>query len=349
MTNAILTINAGSSTVKCSLYAAETLERKQYNSVNTIDEAIKWAGNYRFHAIGHRIVHGGRFYHAPVILTNKVESDLKELIPLAPLHQPYNLEAVGILRQLYPNLPQIACFDTAFHSTQTPINRLYPLPRALTETGIIRYGFHGLSYAYIASVLPEAIADKKVIVLHLGNGASMCALEKRQSVATSMGFTALEGLMMGTRAGSIDPGIILYLQKQRHMPIEAVEELLYHQSGLLGVSGVSHDMRVLLESEDGHAKEAINLFCLRAAREIGSLVAALGGLDALVFTAGIGEHAAPVRQKICALSAWLGIVLDEEANRRHARCITVSASKIAAYVIPTNEELMIARSTREML
>lgn len=349
MMSNILTINAGSSNIKCSLYDAATLERLEYSVADTIEQAMHWAQNYSFQGIGHRIVHGGVHYNNPVIITDEVLANLNALTPLAPLHQPYNLEAVIVLRKLYPDVPQVACFDTAFHSTQSPINRLYPLPRSLNQQGIIRYGFHGLSYAYIASVLPEETVDKKVIVAHLGNGASMCALEKRQSVATSMGFTALEGLMMGTRAGNIDPGIILYLQQQLHMPIEDVEKLLYHQSGLLGVSGISHDMQVLLESMDDHAKEAIELFCLRAAREIGSLTAALGGLDALVFTAGIGEHAAPVRQKICALSAWLGIELDEKANNRHALRITTASSKIAAYVIPTNEEVMIASYTREML
>lgn len=345
----ILTINAGSSSIKCSLYAAETLDRLQYISVETLDQAMDWLQAYRFDAIGHRIVHGGQTYHDPVIISDNVLHDLNTLIPLAPLHQPYNLEAVARLRTHYPDLEQVACFDTAFHSTQAPLNRHYPLPRALTEAGIIRYGFHGLSYAYIASVLPEEVAEKRVIVLHLGNGASMCAMHKRKSVATTMGFTALDGLMMGTRAGNIDPGIILYLQQEKHMAVSDIENLLYHQSGLLGVSAISHDMRVLLASEDHHAKEAIELFCIRVAREIGSLTAALGGLDALVFTAGIGEHAAPVRHRICALSAWLGIELDNEANQHHASTITLPASNVAAYVIPTNEELMIARYTRELL
>ena len=345
----ILTINAGSATVKCSLYAAGTLERLHYISVESLEQAMEWLAGYSFDAIGHRIVHGGRHYHDPLLITDQLLHELNMLIPLAPLHQPYNLEAVIYLRKHYPDLPQVACFDTAFHSTQAPLERCYPLPRALTQQGIVRYGFHGLSYAYIASVLPEAIADKRVIVAHLGNGASMCAMHRRQSVATTMGFTALDGLMVGTRAGAIDPGIILYLQQENHMTVDEIEAMLYHQSGLRGVSGISHDMRVLLASEDVRAKEAVELFCIRAAREIGALVAALGGVDALVFTGGIGEHAAPVRERICVLSAWLGMVVDEEANRGHAHCITLPASKPAAYVIPTNEEVMIAGYTRGLL
>jgi len=263
------------------------------------------------------------------------------------LHQPHNLAAIETLANLHPEMPQVACFDTAFHHTQQPVATTFALPRALTDEGIRRYGFHGLSYEYIASVLPHVlgpdIAEGRIVVAHLGSGASLCAMHRRKSVATTMAFTTLDGLMMGRRCGSLDPGVILYLLEEKRMSIETVNRILYNKSGLLGVSGISDDMRLLLESADARAREAINLFVYRVGRELGSLVAALGGLDALVFTAGIGENAPEIRRRICELAAWLGIVLDENANAKNECCI--SESRVSAWVVPTDEDLMIARHT----
>ncbi len=256
------------------------------------------------------------------------------------------------LMQLKPGLPQVACFDTAFHRVQPLLARQFALPREITASGVQRYGFHGLSYEYIAGVLPEHLGRRaagRVIVAHLGNGASLCALHDRKSVATTMGFTAIDGLVMGTRSGAIDPGVLFYLMREKGMTPDAVEELLYRRSGLLGVSGVSSDMRALLESRDPRAQEAVELFAYRAAREIGSLAAALGGLDALIFTAGIGEHAGPVRAMICERSRWLGITLDPAANERHDSVIRTPDSGVTVCVVPTNEELVIARHTRSVL
>jgi acetate kinase len=246
----------------------------------------------------------------------------------------------------------VACFDTAFHRAQPALAQAFALPRTLAEAGVRRYGFHGLSYEYVASVLPAhdpRAAAGRTIVLHLGNGASMCALAAGTSVATTMGFTALDGLMMGTRCGSLDPGVLLWLMDERRMNARAIERLLYHESGLLGISGISSDMRVLLDSPDPHAREAVDLFCYRIGREMGSLAAALGGLDAIVFTAGIGEHAAPVREAVCRGAAWLGVEVDPAANAAGGPRITTAASRVAAWVIPTDEELMIARHTRAVL
>jgi acetate kinase len=271
---------------------------------------------------------------------------------MAPLHQPHNLAAVRALMRLKPGLPQVACFDTAFHRTQPPVAQQFALPREITAGGLRRYGFHGLSYEYIAGVLPDHLgsrADGRVIVAHLGNGASLCAMHQRRSVATTMGLTALDGLVMGTRSGAIDPGALFYLMRAKGMTPDAVEDLLYRRSGLLGVSGISSDMRELLERRDPRAKEAIDLFAYRAAREVGSLAAALGGLDALVFTAGIGEHAAPVRAMICERLRWLGITPDPAANERHQTVISMPDGGVTVCVIPTNEELVIARHTRRLL
>jgi acetate kinase len=281
-----------------------------------------------------------------------VLKQLKRLCPLAPLHQPHNLAAIELIAALEPALPQFACFDTAFHADQPWEAQTYALPRRLRDAGVKRYGFHGLSYEYIASVLPAqlgALADQRVVVAHLGNGASMCALRNRRSVATSMGFTALDGLMMGTRCGSLDPGVVLYLAMELGMDAKAIEHMLYHESGLLGVSEISSDMRVLEASDDPRAKAAIDLFVHRIHRELGSLAAALGGLDALVFTAGIGEHSNLVRERVCRAAAWLGISLDEEANRAGARRISSAASRASAWVIPTNEELMLTRHAQDLL
>jgi acetate kinase len=298
-------------------------------------------------AAGHRVVHGGSLYSAPVRIDDGVIAELRRLIPLAPLHQPHHLAAIEALSKLHPALPQIACFDTSFHHTQPKVASIFALPRHLTEEGIKRYGFHGLSYEYIASVLPEimgpAVADGRVVVAHLGNGASMCAMMKRKSVATTMGFTALDGLPMGQRCGALDPGAVLYLIEEKGMSVQAVTDLLYHASGLLGVSGISNDMRTLLASGDLHAKEAVDLFVYRICRELGSLAAALGGLDALVFTAGIGEHAAEIRRRVCEQAAWFGFEIDEAANGRGGPRITKAGGKASAWVIATDEDLMIAR------
>lgn len=303
-------------------------------------------------AAGHRVVHGGDRYSAPIRLDNALLTELDAFVPLAPLHQPHNLRAVRAVAQLMPDIPQIACFDTAFHRTQPAVAQAFALPRALSAEGIKRYGFHGLSYDYVARQLPEILGERArgaVVIAHLGNGASMCALRDGKSVASTMGFTAVEGLVMGTRTGSLDPGVLLYLMDEKGMDAKALTTLLYKESGLLGVSGISQDMRTLLDSGAPEAREAVDLFCYRIARELGSLAAAAGGLDALVFTGGIGEHAAPVREKVAALSGWLGVALDAQANARHAQRIESADSKVAVAVVPTNEERMIARYTVELL
>ena len=303
-------------------------------------------------AAGHRIVHGGERYSAPVRLDESILRKLDRLVPLAPLHQPHNLRAVRAIAALLPDVPQVGCFDTAFHRTQTALAQAFALPRAITAEGIKRYGFHGLSYEYVTRQLPEVIGERArgaVLVAHLGNGASMCALRDGRSVASTMGFTAVEGLMMGTRAGSLDPGVILYLMEQKGMDARALTNLLYKESGLLGVSGISQDMRTLLASDAREAKEAVDLFCYRIAREIGSLAAAAGGIDALVFTGGIGEHAAPVRERVAKLSAWLGMKIDPEANAADAKRIESVDSRVAVAIVATDEEAMIARYTADLL
>ena len=274
--------------------------------------------------------------------------ELENLVPLAPLHQPHNLATIRALLETMPSLPQVACFDTAFHRTQPPVAQRFAIPRRFADEGIRHYGFHGLSYEYIASVLPilePTLADARIIVAHLGSGASLCALDKGRSIATTMGFSPLDGLVMGTRCGSIDPGVLLYLMDRHNMDARALEQLLYHQSGLLGVSGISNDMRTLLASDDPRAQEAIELFVYRVGREIGSLAAALGGLDALVFTGGIGEHSAVIRAKVCRQAAWLGLELDESANETGVSCISTLSSTVSAWVVPTDENLMIAHHT----
>ena len=302
--------------------------------------------------IGHRVVHGGMTYAQPVRVDRAALDDLAQFIPLAPLHQPHNLTPIRLLLERRPELPQVACFDTAFHRAQPELAQMFALPRELHDAGVRRYGFHGLSYEYIASVLPQldpAAAKGRTVVLHLGNGASMCALSAGRSVASTMGFTAVDGLPMGTRCGAIDPGVILYLMDQRGMDARAIEKLIYNQSGLLGVSGVSSDMRTLLASAEPRARLAVDLYVYRIGRELGSLAAALGGLDALVFTGGIGENSAEIRARVCRDAAWLGVVLDEQANQGGGPRIGTAAGKTAAWVVPTNEELMIARHTRRVL
>lgn len=381
MTSYFIVFNAGSSSLKFSLFNEVNLQRKVYGYVDDIlgsstihirDEnglevfsqkleepgycspisfLFDWLesnlGNINIVAAGHRFVHGGIEYTAPVIITSFVLEDLKSLIPLAPLHQPYNIAVAETLAALRPNLFQAACFDTSFHRTQDWKADFFALPRSYMEMGVIRYGFHGLSYEYISSVFPKYAKDKlssKIIVAHLGNGASMCAMHNLQSVATTMGFTALDGLMMGTRCGNIDPGIILYLLEEKGMSKEDIIHMLYNQSGLKGVSGISSDMQVLLNTHVKEAKEAIDLFCFQAAKQLASLLPALGGLDAIVFTAGIGQNSSIIREKICDHLSWLGIELSSNKNSKNMNTISHDASKVVVYVIPTNEELIIAKS-----
>lgn len=390
MTDAILTINAGSSSIKFALFErGEPLRpqarlRGEIDGIGaqprlkaqdaggavpaeltfaelaglpadtqhrrTLDFLVQWLREHDsgrpVAAVGHRVVHGADRYAAPVALAPADVEALAGFVPLAPLHQPHNVAGIRALTRLLPGVPQVACFDTAFHMTQPALARRFALPRRLSEAGIKRYGFHGLSYEYIARVLPQhlgAKADGRVVVAHLGNGASMCAMQERKSVATTMGFTALDGLMMGTRCGAIDPGVLLHLMEFRQLDAAGLNRLLYKESGLLGVSGISQDMRALLASPAAEAAEAVELFCYRIARELGSLAAALGGLDALVFTAGIGEHAAPVREQVCRRAEWLGVRLDDEANARHATRISAPDSPVDVLVLPTNEEWMIAQ------
>lgn len=298
-------------------------------------------------AAGHRVVHGGKQFVQAVHVNEAVLNDLAALIPLAPLHQPYNLAGIRALEKLRPSLFQVACFDTAFHASLPHVERAFALPHRLEEQGIYRYGFHGLSYAYIARVLPDYLgdmADGRVVVAHLGSGASLCALQNRKSIASTMGFTALEGLMMGTRCGNLDPGVLLYLLTQG-MDVQSLTSLLYKESGLLGVSGLSADVRTLLASNDPRAADAIELFCYRIQRELGAMMAALEGLDALVFTAGIGEHAAPIRKRICESLRWVGVELDDMRNANGVGCLTTPASTVSVWVIPTDEEQMVANET----
>jgi acetate kinase len=392
MRGAILVLNAGSSSIKFSLFAAAAWPRRkdllchgamagigggvhffatdaagrvtaeQQLGEGTDHEAalevlLRWLeehfGEPALAAVGHRVVHGGRRYAAPVRVDAVVAAELRRLVPLAPLHQPHHLAAIDAITKLHPALPQIACFDTAFHHSQPAVAAAFALPRQLAAEGVRRYGFHGLSYEYIASVLPEFLgpeaAEGRVVVAHLGAGASMCAMRGRKSVATTMGFTALDGLMMAQRCGALDPGVILYLLQQKGMAADAVADLLYHQSGLKGVSGISDDMRTLLASPDPRAAEAIDLFVYRIGRELGSLAAALGGLDALVFTAGIGEHAAQIRARVCDDAGWFGVAFDPAANAAGGPRLTRPGSTVSAWVIPTDEDLMIARHVWRLL
>jgi len=296
--------------------------------------------------VGHRVVHGALEFMAPTVVDRAVLERLVQFVPLAPLHQPQNLAAIRLLMERMPGVPEIACFDTAFHRTVPEIAQMFALPQRFATAGVRRYGFHGLSYEYVASVLPtldERAAQGRTVVFHLGNGASMCAMHAGRSVATTMGFTALEGLPMGTRCGSIDPGVLLFLFDSLGLSVRDVEHLLYYESGLLGLSGISSDMRELLDSDDPAARLAVDVFAYRAQRELGSLAAALGGLDAVVFTAGIGENQPGVRRRICAGAQWLGLAVDEAANLRNGPCISASGSRVSAWVVPTDEEAMIAR------
>ncbi|MEW5729442.1 MAG: acetate/propionate family kinase [Pseudomonadota bacterium] len=392
MRDGILVINAGSSSIKFSLYVSENgdgihlsskgqvegihvaprFEAKDPDGKRIADHKwehgaklshevlleylIRWVEEHldgaTLRAAGHRVVHGGINYARPMLITPDLVDELETLVPLAPLHQPHNLAPIRALSAVHPELAQVACFDTAFHRTNPRLAEIFALPRQLTAEGVRRYGFHGLSYEYIAHRLAEIapdVAKGRVVVAHLGSGASMCAIKDGRSVASTMGFTALDGLPMGTRTGNLDPGVVLYLMQQKGMAGAEIETLLYKQSGLLGVSGISNDMRVLLDSADPHAAEAVDLFCYRINREIGSLAAAMGGIDALVFTAGIGERAAAVRAKVVDLAGWLGLRLDEQGNAAHGPRISTPDSAVSAWVIPTDEELMIARHTRGVL
>ena len=391
MADVIVVLNAGSSSLKFSAFLADDplrlLLRGQLEGIETqprfvardaaghvvgehswesgthpghqgaIDFLFSWGrggalSGHQVAAVGHRVVHGGLRFTGPVLVTAEVREALEALVPLAPLHQPHNLRGIEAVSRHDPRLPQVACFDTAFHGTQPPVARAFALPRRYAAEGVCRYGFHGLSYEYIASALPNIDARGaagRTVVAHLGNGASMCALKGGRSVATTMSFTAADGLPMGTRCGTLDPGVLLYLMDRHGLGARALEELIYQQSGLLGVSEISSDVRTLLASADPRAAEALDLFIYRIGREIGSLAAALGGLDALVFTGGIGENAAAIRARVCRDAAWLGLELDEAANESGGPRISDSDSRVAAWVVPTNEELMIARHTRRLL
>jgi len=391
MADAILVLNAGSSSIKFSVFlvqsdrlelllngqteglytaprfkakdaAGEALEGREWDKGTRLghDGAIEHLtgflrghrGDHRLIAIGHRVVHGGLNYAEPTLVNAEVLTSLEKLVPLAPLHQPHNLAPIRIVAERTPDMPQVACFDTAFHRAQPELAQAFALPPAITDRGVRRYGFHGLSYEYIASALPgidAKAAAGRVIVAHLGNGASMCAIKAGKSMASTMGFTAVDGLPMGTRSGALDPGVVLYLMDEMKMDARAIEKLIYQESGLLGVSGISSDMRALLESKEPRAKLAVDLFVYRIGRELGSLAAALGGLDAVVFTGGIGERAVAIRERVCRDAGWLGIELDSAANGKDGPRISTTASRVPAWVMPTNEELMIARHTRRLI
>jgi acetate kinase len=393
MTEAVLTINAGSSSLKFSLYRIGEEDRPALSASGqiegigtspqfTVEDADgqvlvdqRWpdergfdhersfrvvGGWLRDHfgdrtsllGVGHRVVHGGVDYAAPVRVDPGVLARLEALCPLAPLHQPHNLAGIRAVAAVQPDLLQVACFDTAFHRGHPDLADWFALPRRFYDDGIRRYGFHGLSYEYIASVLSELapeIAKGRVVVAHLGSGASMCAIRGGRSQDSTMGFTALDGLPMGTRCGALDPGVVLHLNRAYGMDADAIERMLYHECGLKGVSGISNDMRDLLASDDPRARHAIALFVWRISRELGALAAVQGGLDGLVFTAGIGERSAEIRKRVCEKAAWLGIELDQAANARGGPRISADGSRVAVYAIPTDEELMIARHTLAVL
>ena len=396
MSDAVLVLNAGSSSIKFSVFPGHIspsrpdiicdgecegighrvhFTAKDRTGASLVDEylaegttheealaaILRWLEDHfqdhQLVAAGHRVVHGGSLYAAPVVIDAAVTSELRRLIPLAPLHQPHNLAAIAALSKLYPLLPQIACFDTAFHHTQPEIATAFALPRRLTAKGIRRYGFHGLSYEYIASVLPgilgPAAADGRVVVAHLGSGASLCAIRERKSVATTMGFTALDGLAMSRRCGNLDPGVVLYLMQEKRMTAAGGDPIFLYQTKNFRTvrcfSGISDDMRTLLASDDRAASEAVALFVYRIGRELGSMAAALSGINALVFTAEIGEHAAEIRRRVCEDAAWLGVDLDRSANVAGRAMITRRGSRTSAWVIPTDEDLMIARHAWTLL
>lgn len=391
MTDAILVLNAGSSSLKFAVYpyapgSPPPILRGKISGIGTnpvfsmrksagvavpqaspmplgasaglddlVPKLLHWLNSNRdgvtIRAAGHRVVHGGRMHAEPARVTEVLLTDLETLVPLAPLHQPHNLAAIRCVAAALPGLPQVVCFDTSFHRTQSRLSQLFALPRAMTDAGILRYGFHGLSYDYIAGTLPTHLggrADGRVIVAHLGSGASMCAMLSRRSVATSMGFTALDGLMMGSRCGALDPGVVLYLMQEKGLTAQEVTSLLYAESGLLGVSGISSDMAALEANAAAPAQEAIDLFCYRAAGELARLATAIGGLDAIVFTAGIGENSALVRRLICDHLLWMGVEIDRRANDKHATRISPLSSGVDVLVIPTDEEIIVSRATHAL-
>jgi acetate kinase len=390
MPGALLVLNAGSSSLKFSVFLDEdsprpilrgqieglqTGPRFAAHDASTLIAEERWpAGASLTHeaaieflfawgrsampagerivAVGHRVVHGGTQFTEPVLVDDEVITALEALVPLAPLHQPHNVAPIKAVRQMVAAMPQVACFDTAFHRTQPAVAQSFALPRRYTDEGVRRYGFHGLSCEHVVSVLsvidPAAVRGRTVIA-HLGNGASLTAIKNGRSVASTMGFTALDGLVMGTRCGAIDPGVLLYLLEHHALTRRKLQRLLYEESGLLGVSGQSSDMRALLSARDAPAAEAVDLFVYRVGRELGSMAAALGGLDAIVFTGGIGEKAAPIRERICQDAAWLGVQLDRTANTNGGACISTSHSAVSVWVVPANEEAVIAHHTRAMV
>lgn len=383
----ILTLNAGSSSLKFAIYEATTdLPLRLVGQVSklgtmphlriragtdvladetwtdpqgletVLERTFRWleaAGwNDGVAAVGHRVVHGGLEFRDPTILSPATLHRLEALAPLAPLHQPFNLRGVAIAAAHFPSALQAGVFDTAFHASQPEVARLYALPRDLIAEGILAYGFHGLSYEYIASALRAQEgpgSGSRTVVLHLGSGVSLCAMQEGRSVATTMGFSALDGPPMSTRSGGLDPGVVLHLMHAKGMDVEAITDLLYHRSGLLGLSGLSGDMMTLLASAHPHARQALEVYVYRIAREIGSLTAALGGLETLVFTAGVGENAAPIRARIADLCGWLGVRLDIEANRSGARQINLPEGPVKVFVIPTDEQVVIARGVAGLL
>lgn len=351
MKQLIITCNAGSANIKLAAYEQQNIELCKKIQVETIEQALSWLKSLKGEkilAIGHRIVHGGETFKQPEIITRDVVKELMKLIPLAPLHQPQSIELIKAVYKLYPDITQVGCFDTAFHKTTPRVEKLTGLPLEYFNEGIERYGFHGISYEYIASALSLYDVDahkKRVIVAHLGGGSSMCALYKLQSLATTMGFSTLEGMLMNTRCGSLDPGVVLYLLQQKKMKLSEVTDVLYNQSGLFGISGISGDMQTLLQSKKAEAKQAIDLYCYMAAKQLGSLIAISGGLDMLVFTGGIGENSPEIRQRICQYFKWLGLNLNLSENNKNATQISAKDSQVAVHVIPTNEEYIIAQST----
>lgn len=389
MDRPLLVLNAGSSSIKFAVYAdvdtqdLATIWRGKVSSIGSagarltaqrhggkrIERVIKasiheealsallaWLDDefagIPLHAAGHRVVHGGVNFSAPVVVTPGTLRELQALCPLAPLHQPHNLHGIEALATIRPQLPQVACFDTAFHCSMPEVAQVFALPRQITAAGVRRYGFHGLSYEYIADTLPAILggrADGRVVVAHLGNGVSLCALYRRTSIATTMSFSPLDGIPMATRSGALDPGAVFYLQQTMGMDVDELAKLLHYEAGLLGVSGISGDMRRLLASAEPDARKAVELFVYHVVRAVGSLAAALGGIDALVFTAGIGENAAAVREQVCAGCAWLGIAFDPAANAHNGPCISRTDSPVSAWVIPTDEEIVIARHTLRLV
>jgi acetate kinase len=389
MSGCIAVINAGSSSIKFAIFSdtadADTLFRGQIQGIGVsprlnvkdthgttlierewpaagfdhvtatqeiLDTGKRLATGMAVRGIGHRVVHGGTKFDKPIRLDRDVLNDLARLEPLAPLHQPHNLAPIRAIFDAAPQIPQVACFDTAFHRSQPDVAQAFALPRRFGDAGVRRYGFHGLSYGYLISRLRDLrpdLASQRVVMAHLGNGASLCATHHGRSVASTMGFTAVDGLMMGTRCGALDPGVILYLMQEHKMDAAAIENLIYRESGLLGVSGISPDMRTLRNSPDPNAREAINLFVYRIIREMGSLVAALGGVDALVFSGGIGENDAATRMEVVAGCRWMGAVLDDALNAKSDGCISAATSRVSVWVIPTDEERPIARSTVRIL